>query len=117
MYLVSYVDQVVLLNQVTTKFTDGSFQLTLALGKLKNSSTCISLYMKKNDLIFMYCWAGDSWSHSCTNHIILHWNGNERCAYIEKSPSLPSASAPYLVTGKGIRGINSNFKRARTTPS
>ncbi|XP_078167017.1 RAS associated with diabetes protein 51C [Carex rostrata] len=82
---------VVLLNQVTTKFTDGSFQLTLALG--------------------------DSWSHSCTNRIILHWNGNERCAYIEKSPSLPSASAPYLVTGKGIRGINSNFKRARTMPS
>lgn len=34
-YVVSYVHQVVLLNQVTTKFTDGSFQLTLALGKLR----------------------------------------------------------------------------------
>ncbi|XP_062202976.1 DNA repair protein RAD51 homolog 3-like [Phragmites australis] len=36
---------VVLLNQVTTKFTEGSFQLTLALG--------------------------DSWSHPCTNRLIL----------------------------------------------
>ncbi|KAJ3679851.1 hypothetical protein LUZ60_016129 [Juncus effusus] len=80
---------VVLLNQVTTKFTDGSYQLALALG--------------------------DSWSHSCTNRIILHWNGNERNAYIEKSPSLPSASAPYLVTEKGIRSLNSNIKRPRIT--
>ncbi|KAJ3679848.1 hypothetical protein LUZ60_016126 [Juncus effusus] len=78
---------VVLLNQVTTKFTDGSYQLALALG--------------------------DSWSHSCTNRIILHWNGNERNAYIEKSPSLPSASAPYLVTQKGISSLNSNIKRPR----
>ncbi|KAF3960700.1 hypothetical protein CMV_014599 [Castanea mollissima] len=66
---------VVLLNQVTTKYIDGSFQLTLALG--------------------------DSWSHSCTNRVILYWNGNERYAYIDKSPSLRSASAPYSVTSKG----------------
>ena len=34
-YLSSYfIEQVVLLNQVTTKFTEGSFQLTLALGQL-----------------------------------------------------------------------------------
>ncbi|KAK3195023.1 hypothetical protein Dsin_026333 [Dipteronia sinensis] len=68
---------VVLLNQVTTKYTDGSFQLTLALG--------------------------DSWSHSCTNRVILYWNGDERYAYIDKSPSLQSASAPYSVTSRGIR--------------
>ena len=29
-----FVEQVVLLNQVTAKFTEGSFQLTLALGQL-----------------------------------------------------------------------------------
>jgi len=81
---------VVLLNQVTTKFTEGSFQLTLALG--------------------------DSWSHSCTNRLILYWNGNERCAHLDKSPSLPVASAPYAVTGKGIRdAVSPNHKRARVT--
>lgn len=80
---------VVLLNQVTTKFSDGSFHLTLALG--------------------------DSWSHACTNRVILYWNGNERYAYIDKSPSLPSASAPYSVTGKGIRGSVSNHKRIKTS--
>uniref|UniRef100_A0A0D3EQF6 DNA repair protein RAD51 homolog 3 n=1 Tax=Oryza barthii TaxID=65489 RepID=A0A0D3EQF6_9ORYZ len=79
---------VVLLNQVTTKFTEGSFQLTLALG--------------------------DSWSHSCTNRLILYWNGNERYGYLDKSPSLPVASAPYAVTVKGVRdAVNSNSKRVR----
>ncbi|KAG8044936.1 hypothetical protein GUJ93_ZPchr0008g11606 [Zizania palustris] len=79
---------VVLLNQVTTKFTEGSFQLTLALG--------------------------DSWSHSCTNRLILYWDGNLRYAYLDKSPSLPAVSAPYAVTGKGVRdAVSSNRKRAR----
>ncbi|XP_030535097.1 DNA repair protein RAD51 homolog 3 isoform X1 [Rhodamnia argentea] len=78
---------VVLLNQVTTKYAEGSFQLTLALG--------------------------DSWSHACTNRIILYWNGNERYAYIDKSPSLRSASAPYAVTAKGIRNSVSNCKRIK----
>ncbi|KAL7592014.1 hypothetical protein Lser_V15G31776 [Lactuca serriola] len=78
---------VVVLNQVTTKYSDGSFHLALALG--------------------------DSWSHASTNRIILHWNGNERYAYIDKSPSLRSASAPYSVTGKGIRDSPSNNKRTK----
>ncbi|CAL5211093.1 unnamed protein product [Lathyrus oleraceus] len=80
---------VVMLNQVTTKHIEGSFQLTLALG--------------------------DSWSHSCTNRIILYWNGDERHAYIDKSPSLKSASAPYSVTSRGIRNCNStsNSKRIK----
>ncbi|KAK0582001.1 hypothetical protein LWI29_020290 [Acer saccharum] len=78
---------VVLLNQVTTKFTEGSFQLTLALG--------------------------DSWSHSCTNRVILYWNGDERYAYIDKSPSLRSASAPYSVTSRGIRNSAPSYKRIK----
>ncbi|KAI9180222.1 hypothetical protein LWI28_002502 [Acer negundo] len=78
---------VVLLNQVTTKFTEGSFQLTLALG--------------------------DSWSHSCTNRVILYWNGDERYAYIDKSPYLRSASAPYSVTSRGIRNSAPSYKRIK----
>ncbi|KAK8946014.1 hypothetical protein KSP40_PGU011519 [Platanthera guangdongensis] len=78
---------VVVMNQVTTKRTDGSFQLTLALG--------------------------DTWSHSCTNRVILHWDGNDRRAYVEKSPSLPQASASFSVTGKGIRNVISHSKRVR----
>ncbi|KAD5316987.1 hypothetical protein E3N88_16933 [Mikania micrantha] len=78
---------VVVLNQVTNKYSDGSFHLALALG--------------------------DSWSHASTNRIILHWNGDERHAYIDKSPSLRSASAPYSVTSKGIRNLTSNKKRIK----
>ena len=62
------------------------------------------------------CYAGDSWSHSCTNRLILYWNGNDRYAYLDKSPSLPVASAPYAVTGKGVRdAVSSNHKRVRVT--
>ncbi|MBA0826663.1 hypothetical protein Goarm_011490 [Gossypium armourianum] len=78
---------VVLLNQVTTKHTEASFQLVLALG--------------------------DSWSHTCTNRIVLYWNGNERYAYIDKSPSLRSASAAYSVTARGIRNSSSSCKRIK----
>ncbi|CAA0820366.1 DNA repair protein RAD51 homolog 3 [Striga hermonthica] len=78
---------VVLLNQVTTKYYEGSFQLTLALG--------------------------DSWAHASTNRVILYWNGNERHAYIDKSPSMRAASAPYAVTGRGIRNSSSNCKRVK----
>ncbi|KAL6981780.1 DNA repair protein rad51c [Sarracenia purpurea var. burkii] len=83
----NYSLAVVLFNQVTTKYSDGSFHLALALG--------------------------DSWSHASTNRVILYWNGNERYAYIDKSPSLRSASAPYSVTGKGIRDLTSNCKRVK----
>nr|GLL40711.1 DNA repair protein RAD51 homolog 3 [Ipomoea trifida] len=78
---------VVLLNQVTTKYSEGSYQLTLALG--------------------------DSWSHACTNRIILYWNGNERNAYIDKSPSVRSACAAYAVTRRGIRNSTSSCKRVK----
>ncbi|XP_039129355.1 LOW QUALITY PROTEIN: DNA repair protein RAD51 homolog 3-like [Dioscorea cayenensis subsp. rotundata] len=78
---------VVLMNQVTTKFTEGSFHLTLALG--------------------------DSWSHSCTNRVILYWNGNDRHAYLDKSPYLRPASVHFSVTGKGIRDATSQCKRVR----
>ncbi|MBA0554284.1 hypothetical protein Golob_013398 [Gossypium lobatum] len=78
---------VVLLNQVTTKHTEASFQLALALG--------------------------DSWSHTCTNRIVLYWNGNERYAYIDKSPSLRSASAAYSVTARGIRNSSLSCKRIK----
>ncbi|GAB2272000.1 DNA repair protein rad51c [Dionaea muscipula] len=78
---------VVLLNQVTTKYTDGSYQLTLALG--------------------------DTWAHASTNRLILYWNGDERNAYIDKSPSLCSASAPYSITRKGIRNLAPSCKRIK----
>lgn len=78
---------VVLLNQVGHKFADGSHHLTLALG--------------------------DSWSHASTNRIILYWSGDKRYAYLDKSPSLPSASAPYFITSKGIRNATTDCKRIK----
>ncbi|XP_031487561.1 DNA repair protein RAD51 homolog 3 isoform X2 [Nymphaea colorata] len=78
---------VVLLNQVTSKFANGTFHLTLALG--------------------------ESWSHACTNRVILYWSGNDRFASIDKSSSLPAASAPYSVTSLGIRNAATPCKRIR----
>ncbi|CAK7347896.1 unnamed protein product [Dovyalis caffra] len=56
---------------------------------------------------------GDSWSRCCTNRVILYWNGNERYAYIDKSPYLRPAAASYSVTSRGIRNSASNCKRSR----
>ncbi|KAM1048560.1 hypothetical protein ACFX1X_027988 [Malus domestica] len=80
---------VVIFNQATTKHVEGSFHLSLALG--------------------------DSWSHCCTNRVILHWNGDERNVYLDKSPSLRSASAPFSVTSEGIMNSASNHKRIKLT--
>ncbi|RRT66105.1 hypothetical protein B296_00025259, partial [Ensete ventricosum] len=62
---------------------------------------------------FCLYYAGDTWSHACTNRIILYWHGNDRHAYIDKSPSLRSATTPFLITGKGIRNATSHCKRVR----
>ncbi|KAG6749383.1 hypothetical protein POTOM_046428 [Populus tomentosa] len=79
--------KVVLLNQVTTRYMEGSFQLSFSLG--------------------------DSWSRWCTNRIILYWNRNERYAYIDKSPYLRPAAAPYSVTARGIRNSAPHCKRSK----
>ncbi|KAG6747975.1 hypothetical protein POTOM_047867 [Populus tomentosa] len=79
--------KVVLLNQVTTRYMEGSFQLSFSLG--------------------------DSWSRWCTNRIILYWNSNERYAYIDKSPYLRPAAAPYSVTARGIRNSAPPCKRSK----
>lgn len=81
-----YDTAVVLMNQVTTKMSGGSFQLVPALG--------------------------ESWSHACTNRVVLYWNGDNRFAYIDKSPSLRSASAPFSITTGGICNIE-HYKRIK----
>lgn len=73
-------------------------------------ATCYLFYLIIVNLVIQ---SGDSWSHSCTNRVILYWNGDERYAYIEKSPSLRCASAPFSITGKGIRNSVSNCKRIK----
>lgn len=77
-----YDTAVLLMNQVTTKSSGNSFHLAPALG--------------------------ESWSHACTNRVVLYWNGDNRFAYIDKSPSLQSASAPFSITSGGIRNLEHN---------
>eukprot|EP00250_Pteridium_aquilinum_P033384 c5535_g1_i1 orf=459-773(+) len=79
---------VVLVNQVTTKFSGGNSKLVPALG--------------------------ESWSHACTNRLILYWESNQRFAYMFKSPSLPSVTAPFSVSPEGICSLDSN-KRLRSS--
>lgn len=114
----------VLLNQAATKCAEGLYQLTLALGNnshVWSPCLCICWFAllfpwRVNCPDFLSDWscrAGDSWSHASTNRIILFWKGEERCAYIDKSASLPSASAPYSITSEGIRNSITNCKRIR----
>lgn len=87
------------------------------------SETCTTTTHVKHTLLsslisyFWDCWevgiiwlswdmAGESWSHACTNRLILFWVDGQRFAHIYKSPSLKSATAPYFVTSQGIRSAS-----------
>eukprot|EP00897_Mesotaenium_endlicherianum_P006037 jgi/Mesen1/5461/ME000273S04694 len=79
---------VVLVNQVTTKVVANNSKLVPALG--------------------------ESWSHACTNRVILYWMDGQRYCHIYKSPHLKAATAPFFITSEGVRGNSESFKRQRT---
>ncbi|GAQ78819.1 hypothetical protein KFL_000190370 [Klebsormidium nitens] len=54
---------------------------------------------------------GESWSHACTNRVILFWMEGQRYGHIYKSPSLRAGTAPYFVTTEGIRATPATNKR------
>ncbi|XP_076108680.1 DNA repair protein RAD51 homolog 3-like isoform X3 [Mytilus galloprovincialis] len=75
-----YKIAVVLTNQMTTKVKHGeSSQLVPALG--------------------------ESWGHASTVRVILYWEGQQRYAWLYKSPSKKESTVPYQVTMGGIRDI------------
>lgn len=49
---------------------------------------------------------GDSWGHSCTLRVILHWNGSRRFASLVKSPSLKEDVVSYQITRSGVRDVD-----------
>eukprot|EP00249_Psilotum_nudum_P004207 c17750_g1_i2 orf=624-1505(-) len=73
---------IVQMNQVTTRFAGGSARLVPALG--------------------------ETWSHACTNRVILYWSNGQRHAFMYKSPSLRSASAPFDITSEGLCSVGTN---------
>jgi RAD51-like protein 2 len=46
---------------------------------------------------------GESYAHACTTRVILSWEGDDRVAFITKSPRLAQVKAKYIVTPDGIR--------------
>ncbi|KAL3677410.1 hypothetical protein R1sor_027358 [Riccia sorocarpa] len=80
---------VVVVNQVTNKVTSEGLEVVPALG--------------------------ESWSHACTNRLILYWNDGQRLAYLFKSPSLPNATAAYDVSSRGITDAAYSYKKAKYT--
>ena len=82
---VSYPAQVVILNQVTTRvFGNAPSQLVPALG--------------------------ETWSHACTNRIMLHWQGDVRSAQLLKSTSRQEGCAQYSVEASGVRDVEPKRK-------
>lgn len=70
--------QVVVMNQMTTKFGQG----------------------QESELIPAL---GEGWGHCCSNRIILSWKDGTRYATLQKSSSKKQDSVPYKVTQDGIR--------------
>ena len=46
---------------------------------------------------------GESWGHSATMRLLLHWSGSQRLASVFKSPSQSESSVAYSVTRQGFR--------------
>ncbi|KAL0863617.1 hypothetical protein Bca101_042735 [Brassica carinata] len=113
--LISSVSSTDLARDVNIKKAE-AFEILKMANQITKSSSCNG---KSSSLVNVYeacqkvlscC---DSWSHSCTNRVILYWNGDERYTYIDKSPSLPSAFASYSVTSIGLRNSYSSSKRVK----
>ncbi|KAG2327586.1 hypothetical protein Bca52824_010314 [Brassica carinata] len=102
--LISSVSSTDLARDVNIKKAE-AFEILKMANQITKSSSCNG---KSSSLV-----NGDSWSHSCTNRVILYWNGDERYTYIDKSPSLPSAFASYSVTSIGLRNSYSSSKRVK----
>ncbi|KAG0573909.1 hypothetical protein KC19_VG220600 [Ceratodon purpureus] len=78
---------IVLVNQVTHKVTSEGFRTVPALG--------------------------ESWSHVCTNRLMVYWMDGQRYAHLAKSPSLPVGTAPYVITEEGVRDAHESHKRIK----
>lgn len=46
---------------------------------------------------------GESWGHSATQRLLLHWNGTQRLVSVFKSPNNMECSVPYSITRQGFR--------------
>ncbi|KAA0704074.1 DNA repair protein RAD51 -like protein 3 [Triplophysa tibetana] len=46
---------------------------------------------------------GESWGHTATQRLILHWEGSKRLASLYKSPSQMEATIQYQITVQGFR--------------
>ncbi|KAA3469402.1 DNA repair RAD51-like protein [Gossypium australe] len=106
--------KVIVVDSVTFHFRQDFDDMALRTRVLSGMALKLMNLAKRFSLaVRLVCSCRDSWSHTCTNRIVLYWNGNERYAYIDKSPSLRSASAAYSVTARGIRNSSSSCKRIK----
>eukprot|EP00943_MAST-04B_sp_MAST-4B-sp1_P008883 g8883.t1 len=84
-----YELSIVVINQVTTKF---SFGHSSTNNNNENNSGAILIPA-----------LGESWSHAATNRVELFWNHGLRNAKLVKSPSQKVNTVAYAVTKDGIR--------------
>ncbi|CAM6121112.1 unnamed protein product [Calypogeia fissa] len=78
---------VVIINQITHKFTEEGAKVQPALG--------------------------ETWAHSTTNRLALYWGDDgQRHALLLKSPSLPRKAASYTISSCGIRSVGQNMQQA-----
>lgn len=59
---------------------------------------------------------GESWGHAAGIRVVLHWEGQQRCALLYKSPSRKQVVVPYQITTGGIRDVCCVTQRCVTGP-
>jgi len=50
---------------------------------------------------------GEAWGHACSTRVLLHWQGNVRCAQLVKCLENHDLSCQYRITAAGVRDLSS----------
>jgi RAD51-like protein 2 len=54
---------------------------------------------------------GESWSHACTNRVMLDWQGVDRVASMLKSPSFSPGQFCYQINQHGVRDAHTQLQQ------
>ncbi|KAG6545859.1 hypothetical protein Mapa_012820 [Marchantia paleacea] len=121
--------RLIVIDSVTFHFRQGFEDMALRTRLLSTLSLKLMALVQKHDLAILLVnqvtnkitqegsevvpALGESWSHACTNRLILYWRDGQRFASLFKSPSLPTATAAYEVSAKGITDVIQTYKKAK----
>jgi len=98
-----------LLHNMAKKLSDIAYNFNIAIVLMNQVTTKFSITDKKKS--YLAPALGESWGPTSSNRIFLYWKNEKRNAYLYKSSSMKSWTISYEIISDGFRGISSKRKR------